>query len=104
MASRTRSQSSGWTTASKRSMVMTSSGENPKIARVLPVTQKTRVRVVQDPEPRLGGVRREAQALLALAQGFVGASSRERVGEDLRDQLQPLHHRVRPVALRPQWC
>ena len=81
---------------------MTSSGVYPKIARALSVAQKTPGAVVQDPEPRLGGVRRQGQALLALPQGFVGALSRQRVGEDLRDQLQPLHQRVRPVALRPQ--
>ena len=56
---------------------------------------------VQGPEPRLGGVRRQAQALLALPQLLVGALPSQRVGEDLRDQLQPLHQRVRPVALRP---
>ena len=58
--------------------------------------------VVQGPEPRLGGVRRQGQALLALPQAQLVAPPGERVGEDLRDQLQPLHERVRPVALRPQ--
>ena len=58
--------------------------------------------VVQRPQPRPGGVRRQAQALLALAQGRVGAHSCQRVGEDLRDQLQPLHPHIRPVALRQQ--
>ena len=59
--------------------------------------------VVQSPEPRLGGVRRQAQPRLTLPQAqLVGALASQRVGEDLRDQLQPLHQRVRPVALRPQ--
>ena len=59
-------------------------------------------RVVEDPQPRFGGVCRQAQALLALPQGFVGVLSSQRIGEDLRDQLQPLHQRIRPVALRPR--
>ena len=41
MVSRTIARSSGWTTASNRSMVTISSGEKPKIERVLAVTQKT---------------------------------------------------------------
>ena len=47
-------------------------------------------------------VERGPADLLALAQGLVGALPGQRVGEDLRDQLQPLHQRVRPVALRLQ--
>ena len=58
--------------------------------------------VVEGPEPRLGGVRRQGQALLALPQAQVVAPAGERVAEDLRDELQPLHQRVRPVALGPQ--
>ena len=58
--------------------------------------------MVEGPESRLGGVRRQGQALLALPQAQVVAPAGERVAEDLRDELQPLHQRVRPVALRPQ--
>jgi len=58
--------------------------------------------VIQRPEPRLGGVCRQAQALLGLLQAQLVAPPSERVGEHLRDQLQPLHHRVRPVALLQQ--
>ncbi len=43
MASRTRSQSSGWTEASNCSRSMTSSGEYPKIVRARSVAQKTPV-------------------------------------------------------------
>ena len=39
---------------------------------------------VEGPEPRLGGVRRQGQALLALPQVQVVAPAGERVGEDLR--------------------
>ena len=58
--------------------------------------------VVQDPDARLGGIRRQSQALLAFSQGFVCPPASQCVGEDLCDQLQALDHRVWPVALRPQ--
>ncbi len=58
-------------------------------------------RVVEDPEPRIRGVRREAQTLLTLAQGFVGPLTSKSIGEDLGDELQALHHDVRPFSLRP---
>ena len=58
--------------------------------------------VVQSPEPRLGGVGGQAQPRFTLPQLLVGALASQRVGEHLRDQLQPLHQRVRPVALRPR--
>ena len=55
-------------------------------------------RKVERPESRLGGVRGQLQALAALAQVDLVAPAGERVGEDLGDQPQPPHDRVRPVA------
>ena len=46
------------------------------------------------------GTRRQAR--LALQQPLHVALAGERGGEDLCDQLQPLHQRIRPVALRSQ--
>ncbi len=56
----------------------------------------------QSPQPRLGGIRGQRQALLALQQPQLVVFPGKRVGEDLRDQLEPLHERFRPLALRPQ--
>ena len=58
--------------------------------------------VIQSPEPRLGGVCRQAQALLALSHAQLVAPADERVGEDLCHQLQALHQGVWPVARLPQ--
>ena len=44
--------------------------------------------------------RRPAE-LFALLQGQLVPPAREGVREDLRHELQALHHRVRPIALRP---
>ena len=55
-------------------------------------------RVVESPESRFGRVCRQRQALAALPQVELVAPARERVGEDLGDQLQAPHQRVRPVA------
>ena len=57
---------------------------------------------IQLPEPSLGGVCRQAQPLLARAQGLVGAFPSQRTSQDLRHHLQPLHQRLRPVAFRPR--
>ena len=59
-------------------------------------------RVVERPQPRLGGVRREGQALLAVLEDELVSPAREGVGEDLRHELEALDHDLRPVALRPQ--
>ena len=55
-------------------------------------------RVVEGPETRFGRVRRQRQALAALPQVELVAPARKGVGEDLGDQLQAPHQRVRPVA------
>ena len=53
-------------------------------------------------EAEAGEIGRLPQARLALLQAQLVASADERVGEDLRDQLEPLDQRVGPVALRAQ--
>ncbi len=51
-------------------------------------------------ERQAGEIGTRRQARLALQQPVLLALADERVGEDLRHQLQPLHQRVRPVTLR----
>ena len=85
-----------------RSTSTTSSDENPKTARVLLREPEDPCAVFEAPESRFGEVRRHGQALLALPQRLVRALAGQRVGEDLRDQLQPIDQRRRPVAMHPK--
>jgi hypothetical protein len=57
---------------------------------------------LHDPQARPRGICRQTQARLAFAQGLVRAFPSERVGKHLRDKLETLHDRVRPVPLLPQ--
>jgi hypothetical protein len=53
-------------------------------------------------EGQAGELGARCQASLALLQTLLVAPAGERIGKHLRDQLQPLHQRVPPVALRTQ--
>ena len=99
MASPTTSRSSESTDASKRSrssydLVRRVAEDRPSPLR----DPEDAGAVVQGPEPRLGGIRGQGQARLALLQALLVALAGERVGEVLCDQPQPLHQRVRPLA------
>ena len=70
-----------------------------------PVRDPEHARVgVQRPEAGLGGVGREAHPFLGLAERLVCASAGQGVGEDLRDQAEPLHQQGRPGTLRDDRC
>ena len=102
MAPRTRSQSSGWTEASRRSRLMTSSGSYPKIARALCVAQKTPVSYssVQKPASAESAARFSRSSLSRKASSVRFRASA--FAKTCATSCSRFTNSVRPLALRRQ--
>jgi hypothetical protein len=62
---------------------------------------KEKCLAIQLPGPSLGGLCRQAQPLLARAQGLVGAFPSQRTSQQVCQPFQPFHQLLRPLAFLP---